>query len=343
MAAELTSSPNRLPTLGTDTTADPVLAAVAALPLPADDQTRRWHLRSLTAAWLASARSDHTRRARFADLSEFLTWCQRTDLDPRHARRADVDVYARTLLYLGEASRARRLSNLSSWFSYLVSNDVLQGNPVKAVPRPKVSRNSSPTVALTGKEAGQFMRAARRQGGKTAARNAALLGILAELGLRVSEALDLDFVDFRHNLGHRTVRLTGKGQQVRELPIPAPLGRDLDRYFTERAAAGETGVDQLSGPVFVTATGKRMDQPSVFRLVRRVATDAGLPNADRLGVHSLRHTLITALLDAGAPLADVQDVAGHADSRTTRGYDHGRGSLDRSPLYRIAGLFSEED
>lgn len=322
---------------------DEVVLAVAALPLPADDQSRRWHLRSLTSAWIVSSRSRSvsTQRARRTDLREYLAWCQGTGLDPRDARRADVDVYARALDHLAESSRARKLSNLSSWYRYLVSNDAVPANPVQAVARPQVDRDASATVGLTGEEAGRFMQAARRQTGRTGARDAAVLGTLAELGLRVSEALRLDFEHLRINRGHRTARVVGKGTKVREIPIPAPLGRDLDRYFAERAKVENAAVDKLSGPLFTTATGKRLDQPAVFRLVRRIAKRAGLPNADQLSPHSLRHSVATAALDAGAPLRDVQDLLGHADPRTTRRYDRGRGSLDRSPVYRLAELFAE--
>ena len=167
--------------------------------------------------------------------------------------------------------------------------------------------------------------------------------MLAELGLRVGEALALDLADLRHNRGHRTVRVTGKGGKVRELPIPAPLGRDLDAYLAGRARAAGVAVEQLEGPLFVTTTGRRVDQPAVFRLVRRVGKSAGLPAAEHLSPHSLRHTVATAALDAGAPLRDVQDMLGHADPRTTRRYDRSRGSLDRSPAYLIAALFAHDE
>jgi site-specific recombinase XerD len=313
--------------------ADPLVAAVAALPLPVDDATRRWNLRTATASWLASRRSVHTRRAYFRDLADYLAWCDRTGLDPRAATRADVDAYAAAhLATLASASAARRLSTVSSWYRYLVSTGVTDANPVDAVDRPGVDRDSSPTVGLTGAQAATFMRAARAATGPTARRDAALLALLAELGLRVGEALRLDVADLRQNRGHRTVRVTGKGGRHRELPVPPPLSRDLDAHLETHTAA----------ELFTTATGKRVDPSTVFRLVRRVAKAAGLPEADRLSPHSLRHTVATAALDAGAPLRDVQDLLGHADPRTTRRYDRSRGSLDRSPAYLIAGLFAHD-
>ncbi|MFY1673691.1 tyrosine-type recombinase/integrase [Plantactinospora sp. WMMB334] len=316
-------------------TTDPVLAAVRALPLPTDDAGNRWNLHTATAAWLRSRGSDHTRRGYFRDLSDYLAWCQSTDLDPRQAKRGDVDAYTATRCeHLSASSTARRLSCLSSWYAYLVSNEVAPTNPVDAVDRPAVNRDASPTVGLTGEQVATFMRAARAATHRNAARDAALLAMLAELGLRVGEALHLDLDSFRHNRGHRTVRVVGKGGKERELPIPPPLGRDLDAYLAVR------GNDP--GPAFVTSNGTRVDQPATFRMVRRTARAAGLPNPDSLSPHSLRHSVATAALDKGAALRDVQDLLGHADPRTTRRYDRSRGSLDRSPAYLIASLFADD-
>lgn len=317
--------------------------AVAALPLPVDDTTRRWNLRTATAAWLRSRKSAHTRRAYFRDLADYLAWCEGTGLDPRAAMRGDVDAYtAARCADLSDASTGRRLSTLSSWYKYLISNGVTETNPVMAVDRPTVSGDTSPTIGLSSTEVTRFMRAARAATGPTVRRDAALLAMLAELGLRVGEALGLDLDAFRYNRGHRTVRVVGKGGKTRELPIPAPLGRDLDAYLDDRATAAGVPVDELTGPVFVTATGKRVDPAAAFRLVRRIGKAADLPGADKLSPHSLRHTLATAALDAGAPLRDVQDMLGHADPRTTRRYDRSRGSLDRSPVYLVANLFAHD-
>jgi len=202
------------------------------------------------------------------------------------------------------------------------------------VDRPAVDHDASSTVGLSAAEVGLFMRAARQLPGRTAARDAAVLGVLAELGLRVGEAIALDLENLRHNRGHRTLLVTGKGDRRRELAVPAPLGRELDRYLAERG--------DEPGPLFLTATNRRIGQPAVFRLVRRVAQLAGLPAADVLSPHGLRHTVATAQLAAGAALHEVQDHMGHADPRTTRRYDRSRGSLDRSPAYLIANLFAHD-
>jgi integrase/recombinase XerD len=122
-------------------------SAVDELPvLPANDPRERYGVRNLTVLWLEADKSEHTRRAYYADLADWLGWCQRTGVDPLTARRADVDAWKGTFTVIGTgghpkpaaaATAARRLAGVSSWYRYLVSNDVADRNPVEATRRPK--------------------------------------------------------------------------------------------------------------------------------------------------------------------------------------------------------------
>jgi site-specific recombinase XerD len=100
--------------------------------------------------------------------------------------------------------------------------------------------------------------------------------------------------------------------------------RAIDLYIGERT----------TGPIFLAANGGRMDRYAADRTVKRLAQRAGITK--QISPHSLRHSLITAALDAGVPLRDVQEAASHADPRTTMRYDRGRGSLDRHATYIVA-------
>jgi integrase/recombinase XerD len=86
--------------------------------------------------------------------------------------------------------------------------------------------------------------------------------------------------------------------------------------------------------MFVGTDGRRIDRHAAGRTVRRIARRAGI--AKRVGPHTLRHAFITAALDAGVPLRDVQEAASHADPRTTMRYDRARVSLDRHATYIVA-------
>ena len=81
-----------------------------------------------------------------------------------------------------------------------------------------------------------------------------------------------------------------------------------------------------------------MDRHAAGRIVRRVARLAGLDK--KISPHTLRHAFITAALDAGVPLRDVQEAASHADPRTTMRYDRARVSLDRHATYIVAAYLA---
>jgi site-specific recombinase XerD len=92
--------------------------------------------------------------------------------------------------------------------------------------------------------------------------------------------------------------------------------------------------EHVDGPIFLTPNQQRLDRHGAARAVRRAARRAGITKP--VGPHTLRHAFITAALDAGVPLRDVQEAASHADPRTTMRYDRARGSLDRHATYIVA-------
>ena len=93
--------------------------------------------------------------------------------------------------------------------------------------------------------------------------------------------------------------------------------------------------EREAGPIFTNHDGThRLDRHASARIVRRLTKAAGIDK--RISPHSLRHSVITAALDAGVPLRDVQEAASHSDPRTTMRYDRGRGSLDRHPTYIVS-------
>jgi site-specific recombinase XerD len=291
----------------------------------------------VTEAWLANRRlSEHTRAAYRRDVHGWLAWCDGRDLDPLRASFLHVNAYARDLEStvdgrtgrpLTPATVARKLSGLSSWYGFMVKLGAVTGNPVAAADRPQVARDHSATVGLTTDEVDRLLAAAEDGTGPTAVRNRAVLAFLADLGLRVGEVVALDTGDIGYERGHRSVRFVGKGGKPRRRALTPGTAAALDAYLTERGAG--------PGPLFVTASGARLDRHAVFRLVRRVARMAGIAAWERLSPHSLRHAFATTARDEGVPLEDVQDAMGHADPRTTRRYDRDRHNLDRDPSYAV--------
>jgi integrase/recombinase XerD len=283
----------------------------------------------VTEAWLQNRRlSDHTRAAYRRDVTTWLGWCAGHDLDPLTANFLDVNTYARSLeaRKLSPATVARKLSGLSSWYDFLVKLRAVAANPVGGADRPQVSRDHSATVGLAPDEVDALLAAAEADSGPAAVRHRAVIALLADLGLRVGEVISLDVADLGWERGHRSVRFVGKGGKPRRRALTPSATAALETYLGDRA----------DGPLFVTANGARIDRHAVFRLVRRLARDAGIAGWERLSPHSLRHAFATTARSEGVPLEDVQDAMGHADPRTTRRYDRDRHNLDRDPAYTIA-------
>jgi integrase len=133
----------------------------------------------------------------------------------------------------------------------------------------------------------------------------ALISLLALNGLRVSEATGADIEHLGLERGHRTLTITHKGGKVVTIPLAPRTARALDLAIGERT----------EGPVFLAGDGRRLDRHAAGRIVRKTARGAQI--GKHITPHTLRHAFITAALDAGVPLRDVQEAASHNDPRTT--------------------------
>jgi integrase/recombinase XerD len=262
-----------------------------------------------------------TREAYELDLRQYANWCHQHHIRLSQARRADIECFARDLETRGRARATitRRLCTVAGFYRYAVEEDLLDHSPAAHVRRPRLDYESHAT-GLDRNELGALLVAA----GLGTADEHALISLLALNGLRVSEATGADIEALGVERGHRTLVVTRKGGKVVTVPLAPRTARAID------LAAGE----RSEGPVFLSADGRRLDRHGAGRIVRRVARRAGITKP--VGPHTLRHAFITAALDAGVPLRDVQEAASHADPRTTMRYDRARGTLDRHATYIVA-------
>ena len=145
-------------------------------------------------------------------------------------------------------------------------------------------------------------------------RDLAIIEVLYASGIRISElcGLDIGNIDFSRN----TLKVIGKGNKERVVPIGIPAARALDNYLKN---GRETFANTKSGDaVFLGSRGKRIDQ----RLAREVVYDAMSAIGSEMGPHGLRHTAATHLLEGGADLRTVQEILGHSSLSTTQIYTH---------------------
>jgi site-specific recombinase XerD len=279
----------------------------------------------LALAGFLAGYSGQTREAYALDLRQFSAWCRRRQLRLFAVRRADIELFARDLETAGRARATvtRRLSTIAGLYKYAVEEDLLEHSPAVHVRRPRIDYESHAT-SLDRNEIGALLVTA---GLGTAAEHA-LISLLALNGLRVSEATSADIEALGTERGHRTLAITRKGGKKAVIPLAPRTARAIDLTIGERC----------EGPIFTTRAGQRLDRHAAGRIVRRVARKAGL--VKNIGPHTLRHAFITAALDAGVPLRDVQEAASHADPRTTMRYDRARVSLDRHATYIVAAYIA---
>ena len=275
----------------------------------------------LALAGFLAGYSGPTRQAYELDLRQYASWCQQHQLLLFAARRADIECFARDLEARGRARATitRRLSTIAGFYKYAVEEELLDHSPAAHVRRPRLDYESHAT-GLDRNELGALLVAA----GLGQPAEHALISLLALNGLRVSEATGADIQALGVERGHRTLVITRKGGKVVTIPLAPRTARAIDLAISERT----------DGPIFLTADGRRLDRHGAARIVRRAARKARI--AKPIGPHTLRHAFITAALDAGVPLRDVQEAASHADPRTTMRYDRARTSLDRHATYIVA-------
>lgn len=229
---------------------------------------------------------------------------------------------------LARASINRKVSSLRSFCRFLVREGHIEGNPFAGQRTARPARRL-PKV-LTVDEVGRLLDAPTAYWQRHAAahddpqyadfacaRDCAILEVIYSGGLRISEAVGMNFEDVDQLSSTFVVR--GKGRKERLCVLGAPALRRLREYLAEREKTGLAGRHRR-GALFLNHKGGRLTARSVQRAFKQYLQEAGLP-VD-YSPHKLRHSFATHLLDAGADLRSVQELLGHASLSTTQIYTH---------------------
>jgi integrase/recombinase XerD len=269
--------------------------------------------------------SPHTYAAYAADLARFATFAA-TRLGVNDARRVSRELVlafqaAEAERGVGARSQARRLSTLRGLFRFALEEKLIADNPVADLRQPRLPRRLPTTLGED--DVPRLLDAAAASA--TPLRDVALLEVLYGAGLRVSEAitLRLDAVF----LADRALRVLGKGDKERVVPLGRPACAALARYVEHERPRLVTS--HRVQEVFVSPRGRRLSRQAVFALIRRLADRAGIAVA--LSPHGLRHAFATHLVERGADLRVVQTLLGHANISTTEVYTH----LSRAHLRQV--------
>ena len=267
----------------------------------------------LDALWMERGLSSNTLEAYRSDLYKFSLWLQQRNVDLIHTEPNDV------LAYLSQANTksvrtvARRLSSLRRLYEYLLREDRIKHNPVSNVDAPRLGRSLPKSITEAEVEA---LLDAPDTEQVMGIRDKTMLELLYATGLRVSELVGLTIQQV--NLRQGVVRVTGKGNKERLVPMGEEANQWLGRYLS--SARSEILHQALSDALFPSNRGKAMTRQTFWHMIKRYAVIANIKKT--LSPHVLRHAFATHLINHGADLRVVQMLLGHSDISTTQIYTH---------------------
>ena len=272
--------------------------------------------------FLVKGLSDNTREAYLRDVSRFLEYINEKGLSPADVTLETLHEYTLLLTEMGISPRSvlRSHSALRSFFRFLVMDGYLQADPTELLESPKIGRRL-PEV-LTLQEVDDLL-AAIDMSQPFGQRDRAVIEMLYSCGLRVSELCNLCLSHLY--LEDDFLRVTGKGDKQRLVPISPRAKLELERWFEDRKEIlPREGEEDF---VFLSHLRRqRLSRITVFHNLKLYARAAGITKT--ISPHTLRHTFATHLLEGGANLRAIQAMLGHESIATTEIYTH----IDRSYL-----------
>lgn len=233
----------------------------------------------------------------------------------------DVSEYLASRPRLSRRSQARLLSSLRSFFGWMVMEGVMKDNPCDRVDMPKLGRYL-PDV-LSEDEVFAVIDSvdlSTWQG----LRDRAILEVLYGCGVRVSEAVGLKMSAIYMEEGF--IRVVGKGNKERIVPINETAMAALEAYFEVRPVPYDSVADDL---VFLNRFGRQLSRQSVFKMIKTQALLADVRK--EISPHTFRHSFATHLVEHGADLRVVQEMLGHESITTTEVYTH----VDSSTWHKV--------
>lgn len=265
---------------------------------------------------LEKSLSPNTLEAYQNDLNHLLEFLQEKNLCYKNVTIEDLQHFCAVLIDLGISARslARTLSGLRSFYRFLLLEGEVENDPTELLEGPKIARHI-PDV-LTVEEIDRMISCIDLSK-QEAQRNRAILEVLYSCGLRVSELCQLKLSSLYLDEGF--IRVEGKGNKERLVPISEKAIKELNFWFSERVHIPiKPGNEDY---VFVSfRRGGALTRVMVFYIIKEVAERAGIHKS--ISPHTFRHSFATHLLEGGANLRAIQSMLGHESIGTTEIYTH---------------------
>lgn len=266
--------------------------------------------------------SQHTLEAYMSDVSKFANYIAETGGDLISVELEQLRTYIATLVDLGihPRTQARLISSLRSLYGFLKMDGYIETNPTELLESPKLPTHLPDVLTLDEIDRVIDSIDLTQLEGQ---RNRAMIEVLYSCGLRVSELCNLKISDLY--LDEEFIRVTGKGDKQRLVPISPRAITELNYYFNDRDRIEiKPGYEDI---VFVSERRRKpLSRITVFHIVKELVSMAGIKK--NVSPHTFRHSFATHLLEGGANLRIIQAMLGHESIATTEIYAH----IDRKRL-----------
>ena len=215
---------------------------------------------------------------------------------------------------MGASSQARILSGVKAFYKYLILENEIHVDPTELIEAPKLGRKLPDTLSI---EEIDLMLNSIDRSTPEGERNRAMLEVLYSCGLRVTELVTMQISNIYFDEGF--VRITGKGDKERLVPIGGQALKHLKLYLSEIRVHQPIQPD-FEDYVFLNRRGKGLTRVMVFTIIKNLTQQCGLKK--NISPHTFRHSFATHLLESGYDLRTIQELLGHSDITTTEIYTH---------------------
>ena len=255
------------------------------------------------------------------DLDQFCCFITgvRSNGDRPHWEAVDQNKVTEFILDLrrkryADATVARKVAAVKSFFAFLRAEGVLRRNPVEDLKSPRVGKSLPKPLSV--REVDELLEQPARRKTPEALRDRAMLEVLYATGMRVTELVSLDMSSIQIKGRQSVVRCMGKGAKERTIPIHEQAAEALQTYLDQARPRLVRNRGELS--LFVNRRGDRLTRQGFWLILKQYARQAGIQTP--VTPHTLRHSFATHMLRGGAPLRSVQELLGHANMSTTQIY-----------------------
>ena len=251
-----------------------------------------------------------------SDLSNYLAFLKQKGI--KDITQTDTPLILKHMIALresglGSKSCARHLITLRGFYKFLAQEKILEFDPAKLIDLPKSGLKLPDVLSVSEINLLLNIPDSNKPLGK---RNSAMLELLYAAGLRVSELVNLKFLDV--NLEACFVRVMGKGSRERIVPFGLFARNKIDDYINNSRPL--LLKNRISQYLFVARAGKPMTRQGFWKLLKKYVKQAGIRK--KVTPHSFRHSFASHLLEGGADLRTVQVMLGHVDISSTQIYTH---------------------